>query len=73
MGTKGIFPLSPTDISKTVWFYQQRKGLCVVAQLVEKDGTVLGTTIADIPWRRLLPAFKNYQKYKRKYRRQTTS
>jgi hypothetical protein len=62
----GIFPLKPTDIKKPgSWFYQERKGLCVVAELRDKDSGYLGTTVTDIPWRKLVPAFKNYQRMKR--------
>ena len=64
----GVFPLTPTEIKEpNSWFYQQRKGLCVVAVLRAPDGTYLGTTVTDIPWRKLLPAFKNYRFYKRKH------
>lgn len=67
MGTKGIFPLSPTQIvNNKSWFYQQRKGLCVVAELRDKRGYYLGTTVTDIPWRKLLEPYKNYRRYQRR-------
>ena len=55
--------LAPINVrgGKT-WFYMNRRRIEVVTQLREKDGTYVGTTIAEIPWSYILKAVDVYKR-----------
>ena len=38
---------------KTAWWYEEKPGISVVAQLYDLDGKFRGTTITNISWRAL--------------------
>ena len=63
----------PIDVSKTVWFYEERGHIKVIAELKTKTmpggaEQHLGTTHSAIPFRLLCRAVDRYRKFKAKRR-----
>lgn len=68
------YSLSPQDVSKTFWYYEDSKGLCCVFQPRDAKGNLLLHWPAwHIPWRLLDKTFERRQaaKKKRLLRRQS--
>lgn len=61
------YPLSPRSFGKddTQWFYESREGLCVVAELRDKQG-YHGTTNVTIPWAKICAAVDNHRAVQRR-------
>lgn len=59
------YPLSPRDFGKDgfQWFYETPQGLCVVAELRDKNG-YQGTTNVTIPWAKVADAVDNHRAVK---------
>ena len=55
------FRLDPQDVSKWVWYYEERKGLCVVVQPRGDDGQVVAVPAFTIPWRLLNKSIERYR------------
>ncbi len=45
-------------IDKNNWYYEEKKGICVVHQVCDKSGTVIRTDQFYIPWKRLLESVR---------------
>ena len=60
---KRKYPLEPTTISKTAWFYQYRGGLIVVSEAHARTSReYLATTQTVIPWKLLRKAVINHMR-----------
>jgi hypothetical protein len=60
------YPVSPRDLTKTAWFYEQAEGLVVCQQPAEGVDAVTVT----IPWRRLEGALNRHHHTKSKSRKE---
>lgn len=56
----------PIDVSKTVWLYEDRKRVTVVAESRSEAGYYQGTVQANIPMRFLCRIVDRYRRAKRK-------
>jgi hypothetical protein len=61
------YPLDPQDVSKWVWYYEERKGLVVIVQHPNEDGGIVAIPAFTIPWRMVE---KSVDRYRRNRRRQ---
>lgn len=50
--------LSPIRLSRTAWYYEELKGICVVVQLIDGSGDLLGTTSQIVPWSKIEDSLK---------------
>jgi hypothetical protein len=55
------YPLAPTDVGKTAWFYEEAKGLHVIAQV---NAATCGATKALIPWKKVEAAVDRHRRIK---------
>lgn len=62
------YSLSPQDISKEFWYYEESKGLCCIYQPRAKDTNELlfHAPAWRIPWRLLERSVKRHQAAKRR-------
>ena len=45
------YPTHPRNVDKRTWFYEEKKGLCVVRQIRDSGGELLQGDIFHIPWK----------------------
>jgi hypothetical protein len=60
------YPCAPRQLSETAWFYEMRKGINVVAEKREPDGTLVSVVQTVISWRRMCAAVDRHRKVKDK-------
>lgn len=55
--------LVPMNIDEDNWYYEEKKGICVVHRVVDEDGGYRRTDQFYIPWKRLLESVRRkYEK-----------
>jgi hypothetical protein len=64
MSKRRAYPLEPTNVENTAWFYETRRGVDVVQQYLDGK-TVRGTCMVMIPWQLLERAVDNHRAIKR--------
>lgn len=55
------YPLSPRQLTKLAWFYEEPRGICVVQQ----PNVATNGLMVTIPWAKLERAVANHRKLKR--------
>ena len=55
---------NPHHISPTQWWYEDKRGICVIVEARNQDGTYHSTTHTNISWNKLLKAAKRCVKSK---------
>jgi hypothetical protein len=64
------YSLSPQDVSKSFWYYEEPRGLCCIYQPRDRNGSLLYAAPAwTIPWRVIERSMKRREKAKQKRRR----
>jgi hypothetical protein len=52
------WPRSPRTVNKETWFYEEKKGLCIVRQIRDTKGRLVKADLFHLPWRFVLKAAK---------------
>ena len=55
---KPMYPLEPQGVDKSTWLYFERKGVCVVRQIRNKEDVLVQSDMFYLPWRSILTAAK---------------
>ncbi len=55
----------PRMISKSEWYYEEPRGLHMVVESHDENGSPVGLIHFRIMWKTLEQSMKNYRKYKR--------
>ncbi len=45
------YPLEPQNVNASTWLYFERKGVCVVRQIRDKDDVLRQSDMFTLPWR----------------------
>jgi hypothetical protein len=56
------FRLDPQDVSKWVWYYEERKGLCVIVQQPAEGGGIVPIPAFTVPWRLVEKSVDRYRR-----------
>ena len=59
---------SPRSIDSMAWFYEERKGLCIVAQTHHHQLNSILTRQVTVPWKTLCTAVDRYRRANAKRR-----
>ena len=49
----------PINIDKHTWYYEENKGICVVREVLDKDGNYIQTEQFYLPWKKLMQSIEN--------------
>lgn len=52
------YPTHPRNVDKRTWFYEEKKGLCIVRQHRNARGDLMNGDIFYIPWKFITAAAK---------------
>lgn len=65
MPRKKDWRLSPVPVDRGTWFYCERRGVCVVRQIRDKDDKLVQGDMFYLPWRKLIEAVDNHRREQR--------
>lgn len=66
---KRAYPLDPRKVSSDAWFYEEPRGILVVAELKEGAIRYAGTVQTRLSWKKLEKAVDNHRAIKRQRKR----
>ena len=56
----------PTSISEHLWYYEEKKGITIVYEILDKNGKYMRTDQFMIPWKKLLESVNRKYEFKGK-------
>ena len=51
----------PVRVNKLCWYYEERKGICVVQEVRDDRGALLGVAMTTIPWAKIEASVRRHK------------
>lgn len=53
--------LNPQNVDRQTWYYEERKGICVVRQIRSPDDELVQADMFYLPWRKIEASVKRWR------------
>lgn len=64
MAKKNSMSLEPQIMNRRTWYYEERKGICVVRQIEGPDGDVIKAETFYLPWAKVEASVKRWRRFR---------
>ena len=60
------FRANPMNVSEHLWYYEEKKGITIVYEILDENGKYMRTDQFMIPWKKLLESVNRKYEFKGK-------